>query len=95
MDYHRDGTNAPPEPEQVGPNEPVPGPPDGVDIEPARAHEPSGETTRDAARIRNHNRRLADGDETASEESERARGVGRTISSDPESGVTRGDYSND
>ncbi|HXK32813.1 MAG TPA: hypothetical protein VNM91_02230 [Dehalococcoidia bacterium] len=95
MDERRDRTNAPPEPEQVGPNEPLPGPPDGVDIEPAQPHEPSGETAHDAARIHDHNRRLARGDEAPSEESERAHGVGRTVTSDPESGVTRGDYSND
>lgn len=95
MDHRRDRTNAPPEPEQVEPNEPLPGPPDGVDIEPAQAHGPSDETRRDAARIRAHNRRLADGDETATEQSERAYGTGRTVASEPESGVTRGDYSND
>jgi hypothetical protein len=56
---------------------------------------PTGESLELVLRILRRNHELVDGTATASGEGEAAVGAGRTVSSDPSSGVTRGDFSND
>lgn len=83
------------EPEQVEPNESLPGPPDGIEVKPNQARPASPESRADAERILRHNRELLANHEQPSGDSEADIGTGRTVKSDPSSGVSRGDYSND
>jgi hypothetical protein len=60
-----------------------------------RARRPTGESLELVLRILRRNRELVNGTAAANGEGEAAVGTGRTVSSDPSSGVTRGDFSND
>jgi hypothetical protein len=60
-----------------------------------RPRRPTGESLAQVERILRRNRALLEGTAEASRAGEEEAGGGHTVSSDPSSGVTRGDFSND
>jgi hypothetical protein len=64
-------------------------------ITPVERRRPTGESLAQLERILRRNQALLDGTATASRQGEEEVGAGYTVASDPQNGVTRGDFSND
>lgn len=62
---------------------------------PQQGRPPTGDSLAQVERILRRNRALLEGTATASRQGEEEVGVGHTVASDPQNGVTRGDFSND